>query len=109
MIMTNRPPKFSDLLVIFQHPIGLLIGLIILGLIFIYRGVIKCLSLIVYRLPLNLTTPKNILADGICDHDKMFQVKLGEFILNLIKNPIILIVVIILSLIIYYFFNRKSK
>lgn len=106
----GRPPKLSELLkIIKNHPMGLLIALVLFGLILIFKGVFGCLIRILIRLPFNLTTPEKILEGDICNPNKIFQVKLGEGILNLFQYEWFIWVILIMGLVIFLYFKFKEK
>ena len=102
----SRKINFSDLpKIITENPFGLMIAVVLLGFIFIYRGVFGCLTKIMIRLPFNLQTPNKILEGDICNPDKMFQVRLGEGILNMFKHQWFVYLIIIIGLIIFMYFK----
>lgn len=106
----GRPPKLSELLkIIKNHPMGLLIALVLFGLILIFRGVFGCLIRILIRLPFNLLTPEKILEGGICDPNKMFKVNAGEWILNLFQYEWFIWIILIIGLVIFLYFKFKEK
>ncbi len=100
---------YSDLpRIMREHPLGLFVAILLLALLLIYGGVFGCLFKILIRLPFNLQTPDRILEGDICNPDKMFRVKLGEWIINLFKHEWVVYVVIIIGLLIY-FYHRTIK
>lgn len=102
----RRDINFSDLPEIIKgHPFGLMIALLLLGLLFIYRGIFSCLTKIMIRLPFNLQTPDKILEGDICNPNKIFQVRLGEGLLNLFQHQWIVYLIIIAGLIIFVYFK----
>lgn len=106
----NELPKLSELPnTIKNHPFGLFIAIIVLGLILIYNGIFGCLLKIMIRLPFNLMTPDKILAGDICNPDKIFRVQAGEWLLNLFQHQWFVWTVIIIGLIIFLYFKFKEK
>lgn len=102
----NRLPKLSELpKITVGHPTGLLIAIILLGLILIFKGVFGCLIRILIRLPFNLTTPEKIFEGEICNPNKIFKIKIGEWILNLFQHEWFIWAVLILGLIIFLYFK----
>lgn len=92
-----------------NHNCGIFIAFIILGLMFIFKGVVGCLFKIAWRLPSNLFTPNNILEGGICDPSKMMQVKWGVNLLNLLQRPWVVFMLLALSFLYYNYRARKRK
>lgn len=101
--------KFLE--IIKNHPLGLFLVIILLSVMFIYRGIIKCFILMLIRLPFNINRPDKILAEGICDPNKIFQVQVGVGIMDFInKHQIFTIIIILLSIYIFIYFKfKKSK
>ena len=102
--------KFSDLPgIITNHPMGLMIGIILFALLLIFRGVFGCIFKILIRLPFNLDSPDKILVGGICDPDKMIRVEVGEWILNLFQHEWFIYLVLIGGVGIYLYFQYIKK
>ena len=101
---------YSDLpRIVKEHPFGLFVAILLLALLLIYGGVFGCLFKILIRLPFNLQTPDRILEGDICNPDKMFRVKLGEWIINLFKNEFIVYTVIIIGLFIFFYYKARKN
>lgn len=110
MVKSNRLLLFSDMWEIIQnHPMGLLIAILIFILILIFRDVLKCLFLLFIRLPFNLQTPDLILAGGICDPDKMFKIQLALKISDLFNYGWFVYAVIILGVVLFLYFQYKKN
>jgi hypothetical protein len=109
--MSNeRIPKISELpQIVTGSPMGLFVAFIVLALIFITRGLWGCLLKIMIRLPFNLQTPDKILAGDICNPDKMFQVRLGEGMLNFLQHQWFLWLLLIGGVIVYIYFRWKRR
>ena len=106
MSKMDKEISFSDLpKIIKEHPFGLMISLLLLGLLLIYRGVFGCLIKIMIRLPFHLQTPDKILAGDICNPDKIFNVRLGEWIINLFQREWFIYLVLIFGLGIFLYFK----
>jgi len=109
-MQNNELPKLSELLsIIKNHPLGLFVAIIILGLILIYKGVLGCLLKILIRLPSNLTTPNKILEGDICNPNKIFKVQVGEGILKLFQHQWFVWLIIILGLIIFLYYKFRNN
>lgn len=92
-----------------EHPLGLFVAILLLALLLIYGGVFGCLFKILIRFPFNLQTPDRILAGDICNPDKMFRVKLGEWIINLFMYEWFVYTVLIIGVIIFVYFRINRK
>lgn len=102
-------PKLSELPgIIKSHPMGLLYGIIAFALILIFQGVFGCLIRLFWRLPFNLMTPDRILADGICDPNRMFKVRIAEWILNFFQHQWFVWFVIIVGFGIFLYYKLKD-
>lgn len=102
-------PKISELPgIIKEHPMGLLYGIIFFALILIFQGVFGCLFRILFRLPFNIMTPDRILEGDICNPDKMFKIKIAEWILNLFQYEWFIWTVIIVGVGIYFYYRFKD-
>lgn len=100
---------FSDLPKITkEHPFGFFIAILILAVLLIYKGIFGCLFKILIRLPFNLQTPEKILEGDICNPDKILNVKLGEWIINLFQYEWFIYIILIISLIIFFYFKIKK-
>lgn len=94
--------------IIKNHPLGLLVGIILFALIIMYQGLIGCIFKLFIRLPFNLTTPEKILADGICDPNKMLKVRFAEWLLNLFQYEWFIWTILIIGFSIFLYFKFKD-